>query len=99
MGNEERMLSVNEAMEQAIYKRIEEIDTYKVISNSQYKAAHSKTDELIKQFSSTLTGEQQKAFNQIIDAISREESIAETILYRQGLRDGLALPKAWGGVM
>lgn len=97
MENKERMKSINQAIEQAINERLEEIETYKVIPNSQYKAARTKANELYEQFSGTLTGDQQKVLRQIVDAIVYEESISETIVYRQGLRDGLALPKAWGG--
>ena len=97
MQNDDRVLSVNEAIEQAIYARLDDIGAYKVIPNNQYKEARKKVNALYEQLKATLADEQQVLLMDIMDTIARQESISETIIYRQGLRDGLALPKAWGG--
>ena len=98
MESKARMRSISEAIEQAIYERLDDVGTYKVVPNNRYMEVREKVNELYEQLKATLADEQRELLMDIIDTISEEESISETIIYRQGLHDGLALQKAWGGV-
>lgn len=98
-NDRERLPSINEAIDLAIEDRYEDIANTKILTNKRYVEARSKVIELYKQLSDIIPAESKKMLIEYDDAEIRMSVIESTLFYKQGLRDGLALPKAWGGAV
>ena len=94
-----KLPSINEAIELAIENRYEDIVETKILTNKRYVDARSKVIELQKQIMDIIPAESKKILMEYSDAEVRMSVIETTLFYKQGLRDGLALRKAWGGAM
>ena len=92
----ERLPSINQAIEKAIHERYWDVQNTKVLQNKEYNEDNEKAKELENKIHSLLSGELEDLFNNYVSASNLAESTAARICYRQGLRDGMALPKAWG---
>lgn len=97
LEEKKRLPSVNETLEQAIQERYFNVIGLKVLENKGYTEALNKLDEVINKITSLLP-EEKDLHTEILLAATRPEDIKAKIMYRQGLRDGLALRPAWGGV-
>ena len=93
----QKLLSVNQAIEKVLKERLFEIEAIKISASSQMIEYSKKMLELHEQVRSYLSEEGNQAFVQYDELVTEMYSLELYLVYRQGLRDGLALPKAWGG--
>ena len=93
----ERLQSINEFVDMTIAERIGNICETKILNNKNFSEVNSKAIEIYNELNSQLTDDHKKLLRQYSDLLTGVRMIEQEILYKQGLREGLALPKAWGG--
>jgi len=91
-----RIESINLVIDRVIDERVIEIGEIKTAANGKFIEELAAAKGIYSQLRPELSEVNQKLLGEFDDAMSRVAAIETTIAYRQGLRDGLTLPKAWG---
>jgi archaellum component FlaC len=91
IGGEGMLQSINEFLQCAIENRLTSIDSEVLISDEEYRRISNEATKLIKELKRIIPKEYETLILEINRLISYQQTIAQIIMYKQGLRDGLQL--------
>lgn len=96
LEEKKRLQSINEIIADATHNRMLEIDSKKIRLNKESIAAHEKYNSLYSKLEVLLPKEHHYLLEELDEAATCVQVTDLLLMYRQGLRDGVAFPKAWG---